>query len=161
MVDYPFVNTHRYSININRRTQGFDSGWLLSEMHRATGSVNFPQLLNRLETKTGQVRNLMFRREAIGNKEFRTTKSDNSTSLAGPGVSFGYEDGTNTTINTTGTTTGGLAGSLPVNKTHHKKYPELNLFPIKALQTPITSYGGVQGKGGYVEQGTCKFYMPS
>ena len=160
MVDYSFST--QSDINVDRRSDNFDSGWLLSEMHRATGSVNFPQLLKRLETKTGQVRNLLFRREAIGNKEFRNTKSDNTTAISGPGVSFGYEDGTNTTTNTTGTApTGGLAGSIGVNKTYHNEYPEMNLFPIKALQTPITSYGGIQGRGGYIEQGSCKFYIPS
>ena len=51
MVDYPFST--QSEINIDRRADNFDSGWLLSEIHRATGSVNFPQLLKRLETKTG------------------------------------------------------------------------------------------------------------
>jgi len=160
MVDYTF--TSRNAVNVERRTEDFDSGWLLSEMHRATGSVNFPALLNKLETKTGQVRNLMFYREGIGNKSFRNTKADNSTALAGPGVSFGYEDGTNTTTETTGTAPkGGAAGSLAVNTKYHNEYPDMSLFPLKALQTPITSYSGNQGRVGYREEGKCKFYLPS
>ena len=160
MVDYTF--TSRSAVNVERRTEDFDSGWLLSEMHRATGSVNFPALLNKLETKTGQVRNLMFFREGIGNKSFKNTKANNSTALAGPGVSFGYEDGTNTTTETTGTAPkGGAAGSLPVNTKYHNEYPDMSLFPLKALQTPITTYAGTQGRVGYREEGKCKFYIPS
>tara|TARA_R100001509_G_scaffold165436_1_gene147078 strand:- start:1475 stop:3559 length:2085 start_codon:yes stop_codon:yes gene_type:complete len=160
MVDYPFPSSK--PINTKRHVAAFDSGWLLSDMHRATGSVNFPQLLNKLETKTGQVRNLLFHRDAIENKSFKNTKANDSTLLSGPGVSFGYEDGTNTTTETTGTAPkGGAAGSIGVNVKYHNEYPDMNIFPLKALQTPITSYGGNQGRVGYREEGKCKFFIPS
>ena len=121
------------------------------------GTLNMPKLLRHVSHRTNQVRNLVFQREAIYNKEVMTTKATSTsgrgggtTSLSGPAVSFGYESNTNTTID----------GST-ANTAYHLTTPEL-LFPgLQALQSPITSRSGKLERTGNRISGECTFYLPN
>ena len=59
------------------------------------GTINMPKLLRHVSHRTNQVRNLVFQRDAIYNKEVMTTKASSTsgrgggtTSLTGPSVSL-------------------------------------------------------------------------
>ena len=56
------------------------------------GSINLPKMMRHLSHRSSQVRDLTFVRDAIKRKEVKTTKAD-SSSLSGPPVSFGYDQG--------------------------------------------------------------------
>ena len=121
------------------------------------GTINMPKLLRHVSHRTNQVRNLVFQRDAIYNKEVMTTKASSTsgrgggtTSLTGPSVSFGYESDTNTTIDGTA-----------ANTAYHVTTPEL-LFPgLQALQSPITSRSGNLERTGHRISGECTFYLPN
>ena len=122
------------------------------------GTVNMPKLLRSLSNRTRQVRDLVFRRDAIFSKEVGTKKDidgnpgaggGRTTDLAGPAVSFGYETSTNTT-QATGT-----------DQAYHVTTPELFLPGIKALQSPVVSRSGKLEQSGHRITGACTFYLPS
>ena len=118
------------------------------------GSINLPKMMRHISHRTSQVRDLVFVRDPIYNKEVMTTKDINkdgtrTDSLAGPAVSFGYESSTNTTI----------AGTA-VNTAYHVSSPELVFPGLKALQSPIASRSGQHQRSGHRITGACKFYLP-
>ena len=112
------------------------------------GSLNFPKLMRHVGHRTNQVRDLVFMRDAIFNKETKTTKSGGT--LTGPAVNFGYESNDNT--NVLSDTTDSL---------YHVVTPELTLTGLKAVQTPIISRSGELERTGHRITGSCTFYMPS
>jgi len=114
------------------------------------GSVNMPKLLRQMSHRTNNVREVLFQRDAIYDKDTRTQKSDNSTDLKGPPVNFGYEKSTNTS----------MSGSAD-NTVYHKSTPELTIGGLKVLQTPVISRSGILERTGHRISGECEFYTPS
>jgi len=112
------------------------------------GSLNFPKLMRQVGQRTNQVRDLVFMRDAIFNKETKTTKTGGT--LTGPAVNFGYENNDNTNVNTDTT-----------DSLYHVITPELILPGLKAVQTPIISRSGELERTGHRITGSCTFYMPS
>ena len=114
------------------------------------GSVNMPKLLRQMSHRTNNVREVLFQRDAIYDKDTRTQKSDNATDLKGPAVNFGYEKSTNTS----------MSGSAD-NTVYHKSTPELTIGGLKVLQTPVISRSGILERTGHRISGECEFYTPS
>ena len=112
------------------------------------GSLNFPKLMRHVGHRTNQVRDLVFIRDPIFEKETKTTKDGGN--LTGPAVNFGYENNLNTSV-ASGTT----------DKAYHVITPELVLPGLKAVQTPIISRSGELERTGHRITGSCTFYMPS
>ena len=112
------------------------------------GSLNFPKLMRHVGHRTNQVRDLVFMRDAIFNKETKTTKSGGT--LTGPAVNFGYESNLNTDV-----------PSDTTDSLYHIITPELTLTGLKAVQTPIISRSGELERTGHRITGSCTFYMPS
>ena len=112
------------------------------------GSLNFPKLMRHVGHRTNQVRDLVFMRDAIFNKNTVTTA--NSKLSNGPAVNFGYEKSTNTTV-----------ASDANFETYHVITPELVLPGLKAVQTPVISRSGELERTGHRITGACTFYMPS
>jgi len=112
------------------------------------GSLNFPKLMRHVGHRTNQVRDLVFMRDAIFNKETKTTKSGGT--LTGPAVNFGYESNLNTNVS-----------SDTDDSLYHIVTPELTLTGLKAVQTPIISRSGELERTGHRITGSCTFYMPS
>jgi hypothetical protein len=112
------------------------------------GSLNFPKLMRHVGHRTNQVRDLVFMRDAIFNKETKTTKSGGN--LTGPAVNFGYESNLNTNVS-----------SDTTDSLYHVVTPELTLTGLKAVQTPIISRSGELERTGHRITGSCTFYMPS
>jgi len=111
-------------------------------------------MLNHLQHRTNQVRNLTFYREPIYRKEVMTTKDTNkdgtrSESLSGPAVNFGYE------------TNSHAAQSAGTNVAYHINSPEVVVPGIQALQSPIVSSSGQHERTGHRITGSCKFYLPA
>jgi hypothetical protein len=105
--------------------------------------------------RTSNVREVVFQRDAIYNKDVMTTKDTNkdgvrTDALSGPAVNFGYETSTNTTID----------GSA-VNTVYHKSTPPLTIGGLKVLQTPVISRSGKLERTGARINGECTFYTPS
>ena len=100
--------------------------------------------------RTNNVREVLFHRDAIYDKDTRTQKSDNATDLKGPAVNFGYEKSTNTS----------MSGSAD-NTVYHKSTPELTIGGLKVLQTPVISRSGILERTGHRISGECEFYTPS
>ena len=120
-----------------------------------TGSVNMPKLLRHMSYRTSNVREVVFQRDAIFNKDVMTTKDTNkdgvrTDALSGPAVNFGYESSTNTTID----------GSA-ANTVYHVITPALTIGGLKVLQTPVISRSGKLERTGARISGACEFYTPS
>jgi len=114
------------------------------------GSLNFPKLMRQIGQRTNQVRDLVFMRDAIFNKETKTRKGPSGGDLAGPAVNFGYENNLNTDVS-----------SDTDDSLYHVITPELLLPGLKAVQTPIISRSGELERTGHRITGSCTFYMPS
>ena len=114
------------------------------------GSVNMPKLLRHMSSRTNNVREVVFQRDAIFDKSTKTTKGSTSDALSGPAVNFGYEKSTNTT----------MTGSAD-NTVYHKSTPALTIGGLKVLQTPVISRSGVLERTGHRISGECDFYTPS
>ena len=114
------------------------------------GSLNFPKLMRHVGHRTNQVRDLVFMRDAIFNKETKTRKGLSGGDLAGPAVNFGYESNDNTNV-----------AADTDDSLYHVITPELTLTGLKAVQTPIISRSGELERTGHRITGSCTFYMPS
>jgi len=122
-----------------------------------TGSVNMPKLLRQMSHRTNNVREVIFQRDAIYDKDFAKFRKDDDSAaeLSGPPVNFGYESNSTTTASFSKTQD---SGSI----TH--KYistPELTIGGLKVLQMPIISRSGTLERTGARISGECKFYTPS
>ena len=65
------------------------------------GGISFPKLLRQIGSRSGQVRDLIFVRDAYYPKDVKTTGATTNTegsgnTLAGPPVSFGYNSSSST-----------------------------------------------------------------
>ena len=114
------------------------------------GSLNMPKLLRQMSNRTNNVREVLFQRDAIYDKDTRTQKSDDATDLKGPPVNFGYEKSTNTS----------MSGSAD-NTVYHKSTQEVTIGGLKVLQTPVISRSGILERTGHRISGECEFYTPS
>jgi len=103
-----------------------------------------------MSSRTNNVREVVFQRDAIFDKSTKTTKGSTSDALSGPAVNFGYEKSTNTT----------MTGSAD-NTVYHKSTPALTIGGLKVLQTPVISRSGVLERTGHRISGECDFYTPS
>jgi len=111
------------------------------------GSINLPKMMRHLSHRSSQVRDLTFMREAIKQKDVKTTKTGGT--LEGPAVSFGYEKSSSESAEE-GTDTA-----------YHQSSPEIVLPGLTMLQSPIVSRRGRLEKSGHRISGACKFYAPS
>ena len=121
------------------------------------GSVNMPKLLRHMSSRTNNVREVVFQRDAIYDKDYAKFKKDDATAaeLSGPPVNFGYE--TSSTADATFTKTQD-SGTV----THrYTSTPELTIGGLKVLQTPVISRSGVLERTGHRISGECDFYTPS
>jgi hypothetical protein len=112
------------------------------------GSINLPKMMRHLSHRSSQVRDLTFIRDAIKQKDVKTTKSGGT--LEGPPVSFGYEKSASTAL------TGVAADTV-----YHASSPEIVLPGLTMLQSPIVSRRGRLEKSGHRISGACTFYAPS
>jgi len=120
-----------------------------------TGKVNMPKILRHMSYRTSNVRDVLFQRDAIYNKSYKTTKADDVTQLSGPPVNFGYETSSTTGASFTKTQDSGTI-------THrYTSTPELTIGGLKVLQTPVISRSGVLEQTGARISGECEFYTPS
>jgi hypothetical protein len=119
-----------------------------------TGSLNMPKILRHMSSRTNNVREVVFQREAIYNKDYKYTKADD-TQLSGPPVNFGYE--------TASTETSSFDKTHDSGSVTHRyiSTPELTLGGLKVLQTPIISRSGVLERTGARISGECEFFTPS
>ena len=118
------------------------------------GTVNMPKLLRNLDSRTNQVRDLVFSRDPIYRKSTKATGATSDTlgagtALAGPEVNFGYEQSSFATQSKSG------------DNAYHTNSPELILPGLKAFQSPIISRSGELERTGHRITGSCTFYMPS
>ena len=112
-----------------------------------TGSVNMPKMLRHLSHRSSQVRDLTFIRDAIKQKDVKTTKSGGN--LAGPAVSFGYEK------------TSHADADAGTDTVYHTASPEIVLPGLSMLQSPIVSRRGRLERTGHRISGACTFYSPT
>jgi len=112
------------------------------------GSINLPKMMRHISHRSSQVRNLTFMRDAIKQKDVKSTKADDS-SLAGPAVSFGYEKSSS------------AAATAGTDTAYHVNSPEIVLPGLTMLQSPIVSRRGRLEKTGHRISGACTFYAPS
>ena len=121
------------------------------------GSINLPKMMRHLSHRTSQVRDLVFVRDAIYNKDYKKypANATSGTELAGPPVNFGYE--------TTSTTGASFTKEQDSGSVTHRyvSSPEIVLPGLKMLQSPITSRSGNLERGGHRVSGACTFYAPS
>jgi len=121
------------------------------------GSVNMPKLLRHLSHRTNNVREVVFQRDAVYNKDYAKFRKDDSSAaeLSGPPVNFGYETSS--------------TGNADFDKTHdsgtiNHRYistPSLTIGGLKVLQTPVISRSGKLEQTGARISGECEFYTPS
>lgn len=122
------------------------------------GSINMPKLLRTLRFKTKNVRNFIFHRDAIYERDVGTVKdvdgspgdgTGRSTAISGPLVSFGYETNQNTTrVEAT-------------DRAYHVRVDETNIMGLTGLITPITTTSSNLERTGYRNQGSCEIYIPT
>ncbi len=62
------------------------------------GTINMPKILRHLSHRTSNVREVLFQRDAIYDKDYAQFKKDdsNEAELSGPPVNFGYESSSTT-----------------------------------------------------------------
>ena len=118
------------------------------------GSINMPKMLRHLSHRSSQIRDLTFVRDAIKQKEVKTTGATSDTegtgsTLAGPAVNFGYEK-----------TSSGTAAA-GTDTAYHYSSPEIVLPGLTMLQSPIASRRGRLERTGHRISGACTFYAPS
>jgi hypothetical protein len=112
------------------------------------------KLLRTLQYRTNNVRDFIFHRDAIYEKDVGTVKDANADgsgrtdALAGPAVSFGYETSDNTTR---------AAG---VDRAYHVRVDETNVSGLKALIAPTVTSSSTLSKAGYSFSGSCSIYLP-
>ena len=111
------------------------------------GSINLPKMMRHLSHRSSQIRDLTYVRDAIKQKDVKTTKAGGT--LEGPAVSFGYEK------------TSSAAATVGTDTAYHASSPEIVLPSLTMLQSPIISRRGRLEKTGHRISGACTFYAPS
>jgi len=107
--------------------------------------------------RTSNVREVVFQRDAIYNKDYAKFKKDDDSEaeLSGPPVNFGYETSSTSNASFTKTQDSGTITHKYINT------PELTIGGLKVLQTPVISRSGKLERTGARISGECKFYTPS
>ena len=118
------------------------------------GSINMPKMMRHLSHRSSQIRDLTFVRDAIKQKDVKTTGANTDTegsgsTLSGPAVSFGYEKVSYATA---------AAGT---DTAYHVSSPQILISGLTMLQSPIVSRRGRLEKTGHRISGACTFYAPS
>ena len=121
------------------------------------GTVNMPKILRHLSHRTSNVREVVFQRDAIYDKDYAKFKKDDDTAaeLSGPPVNFGYESSSTTPSTFDKVQDSGTITHRYINT------PELTIGGLKVLQTPVISRSGKLERSGARITGECKFYTPS
>ena len=121
------------------------------------GTINMPKILRHLSHRTSNVREVVFQRDAIYDKDYAKFKKDDATAaeLSGPPVNFGYESSSTTPATFDKVQDSGTITHRYINT------PELTIGGLKVLQTPVISRSGKLERSGARITGECKFYTPS
>ena len=121
------------------------------------GTINMPKILRHLSHRTNNIREVVFQRDAIYDKDYAKFRKDDSdeTELSGPPVNFGYESSSTEDATFTKTQDSGSVTHRYINT------PELTIGGLKVLQTPVISRSGRLERTGARISGECKFYTPS
>ena len=121
------------------------------------GTVNMPKILRHLSHRTSNVREVVFQRDAIYDKDYAKFRKDDATKseLSGPPVNFGYESSSTTPATFDKVQDSGTITHRYINT------PELTIGGLKVLQTPVISRSGKLERSGARITGECKFYTPS
>jgi hypothetical protein len=63
-----------------------------------TGTINMPKILRHLSHRTNNIRDVVFQRDTIYDKDYAKYRKDDATAteLSGPPVNFGYESSSTT-----------------------------------------------------------------
>ena len=141
------------------------------------GGISFPKLLRQIGSRSGQVRDLIFVRDAYYPKDVKTTGATTNTegsgnTLAGPPVSFGYDSPTRQELQSNSSTAYAANYDAVVGSTatiaaggtdtdYYLSSPQIVLPHLPAFQSPTTSRSSSQGRGGHSITGSCKFYLPT
>ena len=122
-----------------------------------TGTINMPKILRHMSHRTNNVREVVFQRDAIYDKDYAKFRKDDASAaeLSGPPVTFGYESSSTADATFTKTQTSGTV-------THrYTSTPELTIGGLQVLQTPVISRSGMLESTGHRITGACKFYTPT
>jgi hypothetical protein len=121
------------------------------------GTINMPKILRHLSHRTSNIREVVFQRDAIYDKDFAKFKKDDDseTELSGPPVNFGYESSSTTPASFDKVQDSGTITHRYINT------PELTIGGLKVLQTPVISRSGKLERTGARISGECSFYVPS
>ena len=121
------------------------------------GTINMPKILRHLRHRTSNVREVVFQRDAVYDKDYAKFKKDDSdeAELSGPPVNFGYESSSTTPASFDKVQDSGTITHRYINT------PELTIGGLKVLQTPVISRSGKLERTGARISGECKFYTPS
>ncbi len=121
------------------------------------GTINMPKILRHLSHRTSNVREVVFQRDAVYDKDYAKFKKDDSdeAELSGPPVNFGYESSSTTPASFDKVQDSGTITHRYINT------PELTIGGLKVLQTPVISRSGKLERSGARITGACSFYTPS
>ena len=116
-----------------------------------------PKILRHLSHRTSNVREVVFQRDAIYDKDYAKFRQDNASKaeLSGPPVNFGYETSSTTPASFDKVQDSGTITHRYINT------PELTIGGLNVLQTPVISRSGRLERTGARISGECKFYTPS
>jgi len=121
------------------------------------GTINMPKILRHLSHRTNNIREVVFQRDAIYDKDYAKFRQDNASKaeLSGPPVNFGYETSSTTPASFDKVQDSGTITHRYINT------PELTIGGLNVLQTPVISRSGRLERTGARISGECKFYTPS
>ena len=121
------------------------------------GTINMPKILRHLSHRTSNIREVVFQRDAIYDKDYAKFKKDDASAaeLSGPPVNFGYESSSTTPATFDKVQDSGTITHRYINT------PELTIGGLKVLQTPVISRSGKLERTGARISGECSFYTPS
>ncbi len=121
------------------------------------GTINMPKILRHLSHRTSNVREVVFQRDAIYDKDYAQFRKDDvsAAELSGPPVNFGYESSSTTPASFDKVQDSGTITHRYINT------PELTIGGLKVLQTPVISRSGKLERSGARISGECSFYTPS
>jgi hypothetical protein len=122
-----------------------------------TGTINMPKILRHLSHRTNNIRDVVFQRDTIYDKDYAKYRKDDATAteLSGPPVNFGYESSSTTPATFDKVQDSGTITHRYINT------PELTIGGLKVLQTPVISRSGILESTGARISGECQFYTPS
>ena len=122
-----------------------------------TGTINMPKILRHLSHRTSNIREVVFQRDAVYDKNYKKYPKNevSGTELSGPPVNFGYESSSTTPATFDKVQDSGTITHRYINT------PELMIGGLNVLQTPVISRSGKLERTGARISGECSFYTPS